>query len=453
MNKKKYKKRKKKKKSLVRKFFRIMFSILTIYFIGIICFFVYAYIEDNKNIDENSGIINTIAQKVSPKLPERTIGLVVVNDSGDSRSDTILLVSYNSINNQISSVNIPRDTKVSIPEDMWSVMVQNFPVIARDNPNKKRINVFTYYGKERGMEFLETYLEDLLDIKIDYYAHFNLEGFRHLVDSVGGIEFNVPIRMKYSDPTQNLYIDLQPGLQLLDGDKAEQLLRFRKDNYNRGYQRGDLQRIEVQQEFMKLFIKKVTNIDSILSNPKAYYTTLKEYLDTNFGLNDALKYIGELKNIDIENIQTYTIPIESIGDFVVLNEDEVKDFAYEVFKAPTIKQEDIVYEDSFDKSIQVLNGSYTKGMASKTKDILQDNGYIVGNTGDSLETKSKETKIYVAKHGVANDLQKFFTNSKIIVNPEKALRFEYDITIVIGTEDKLKENISDALDTSLNNEN
>ena len=444
MNNKRYKKKKKKKKSLTKKFFRIVFSMLTVYFIGVVCFFVYAYIEDGKNASEGGGILNTIAEKVTHKLPERTLGLIAVNDEGDSRSDTIILIGYNSVNKQITTVNIPRDTIISIPDEWWPIMVKNYPVIKNDNKDMKQINVLTYYGNERGMEFLETYLEDLLNVKIDYYAHFNLAGFRHLIDSVGGIEFDVPIRMKYSDPSQNLYIDLQPGLQVLDGAKAEQLLRFRKDNYNRGYERGDLQRIEVQQDFMKVFFKKIVNIDSILSNPKAYYDTLKQYIDTNFGLSDALKYLPELKNLDTTNINTYTIPHTLSGDRVKVDENEVKDFAYEVFKAPTIKPEDIVYEDSFDKSIQVLNGSYTKGMAGKTKVLLQDNGYIVGNIGDSLDSKDKETKIYVAKHGQGNDLQKFFTNAKIIVNPEKALKFGYDVTIVVGTDDKLKEDVKDA---------
>ncbi|WP_317366491.1 LCP family protein [uncultured Tyzzerella sp.] len=440
-NKNKKGRKKRKKKSLTKRFFKIVFSILTVYFIGVVCFFVYAFISNEPS--NNNTFVNKVVDKVAPKPPERTLALIACTDEAEGRTDGIMLVGYNSVNNQISVVSIPRDTKVSIPPDMWQVMVKNEPIIANDNPSFKKINSIPNYGKERGMEFLQRYLEDLLDVKIDYYAHFNFEGFKYIIDSVGGIEFDVPQRMHYSDPTQDLYINLQPGLQLLDGDKAEQLLRFRKDNNNVGYARGDLQRVEVQQAFMTKFFEKVLSIDSIISNPKSYITTLTKYIDTNFTISDALKYVGEVKEVDISNTQTYTIPCttKSISgiSFVIVDEQEVKEFAYEVFKKPTINPEDIVYEDSFDKSIQILNGSYTSGLAGKTKELLEDNGYIIGDIGDSQDTKSEETKIYVSDVGQGNDLQKFFTKSKIVVNPQKVQDFGYDITIVIGTGDELKD--------------
>lgn len=434
-------KKKQKKKSLVKRFFRIVFSILTIYFVGVICFFAYAFVSSDKETG-GAGFVDKVVDKVA-KAPERTIALIACTDKEEGRTDGIMLVSYNAKSNQISVVSIPRDTKVSIPPDMWDVMVKNFPVIANDAPSFKKINSIPNYGQEQGMEFLERYLEDLLDIEIDYYVHFNLDGFKYIVDSVGGIDFDVPIRMKYFDPMQDLYIDLQPGMQHLDGDKAEQLLRFRKDNYNNGYPRGDLQRIEVQQQFLAAFFNKIMSVQSIISNPKAYYTTLTQYVDTNFTLTDALKYVGEIKEVDVQNILTYTLPCTtktiSGKSFVIVDEDEVKEFAYEVFKAPVVNPEDIVYEESFDKSIQVLNGSYTSGLAGKTKEVLQNDGYIVGHIGDSTDAKSEQTKIYVSKVGQGNDLEKYFTNCKIVVNPQKVEQYGYDITIVIGTDDNIKQ--------------
>lgn len=431
--KRKYKKRR--KKSPAKRFFRIVFSILTVYFICLIGFFVYAYITDDKTDEKENTFIDKVVDKVLPQIPERTVVLIACTDEGEGRTDGIMLLDYNSVSNQISLVSIPRDTKVSIPYDMWEIMVKNEPSIANDDPSFKKINAIPNYGKEQGMEFLQRYLENLLDIKIDYYVHFNFEGFKYIVNSVGGIEFDVPQRMYYSDPSQGLYINLKPGIQLLDGDKSEQLLRFRS------YPQGDLKRVEVQQAFLKTFFEKIISIDSIISNPKAYFTTITQYLETNITINDALKYVGEIKELDIYNTQSYTLPCttEKINgiSFVIVDEQEIKEFAYEVFKKPPIKPEDIVYIDSFDKSIQILNGSYTSGIAGKARDILQNNGYIVGNIGDSQDVKSKETKIYVAEVGQGNDLQKFFTNAKIVVNPQKVKEFDYDITIVIGTDDIL----------------
>lgn len=429
------KKKKRKKNRFIKRFLNIVFSILTIYFILLIGFFVYAYISDTNNKNGNSNnIINNVVDKIKPTLPERTIGLLACTDEGEGRTDAIMIVSYNSVNNKISLLSIPRDTRVTVPNYMWEVMVQNFPILKSYSPTMK-INAIPNYGKDKGMEFLQTTLEDILDIKIDYYAHFNFKGFRYIIDSVGGIEFDVPQRMYYNDPTQDLYINLKPGLQFLDGAKAEQLLRFRS------YPQGDLKRVEVQQAFIKEFLKKIVNVNSIISNPKAYFTTLTEYLNTNFGISDGIKYMSELKEIDITNVENYTLPctpqnINGIS-YVIIDDNKVKEFAYEILKRPTVRPEDIVYEDSYDKSITILNGSYTKGIAGNAKKLLESKGYIIGDIGDYLDSKSKETKIFVSKEGQGNDLQKFFTNSKINVNQIKINEYGYDIVIVIGTEEKL----------------
>lgn len=447
-NTKKRKKKRKRKPRPILKFIKIVFSILIIYFIGVMCFFVYAFINGTPNANEGGTFIDKVVDKVVPKAPERTLVLVACTDEGEGRTDGIMLVDYNSINNQISVVSIPRDTKVNIPSDMWEIMTENYPEIKNDDPSFKKINAIPNYGKDRGIEFLQTYLEDLLDVKIDYYVHFNFEGFRYIIDSIGGIDFDVPQRMYYSDPTQDLYINLKPGMQHLDGEKAEHLLRFRS------YPQGDLKRVEVQQAFLNEFFKKIVSVDTIISNPETYFNTLTQYIDTNFTISDGLKYVGEIKELDVNNTQTYTLPCtpETISgiSFVIVDEDELKEFAYEVFKKPTVKPEDIIYEDSFNKSIQVLNGSYTSGFAKKTKELLENNGYIVGNIGDSSDVKSEETKIYVSKIGQGNDLQKFFTNSKIVVNPEKLKKSGYDITIVLGTKEELKENSTEVSEDTNN---
>ena len=442
------KKKRKRKPRPILKFIKIVFSILIIYFIGVMCFFVYAFINGTPNANEGGTFIDKVVDKVVPKAPERTLVLVACTDEGEGRTDGIMLVDYNSINNQISVVSIPRDTKVNIPSDMWEIMTENYPEIKNDDPSFKKINAIPNYGKDRGIEFLQTYLEDLLDVKIDYYVHFNFEGFRYIIDSIGGIDFDVPQRMYYSDPTQDLYINLKPDMQHLDGEKAEHLLRFRS------YPQGDLKRVEVQQAFLNEFFKKIVSVDTIISNPETYFNTLTQYIDTNFTISDGLKYVGEIKELDVNNTQTYTLPCtpETISgiSFVIVDEDELKEFAYEVFKKPTVKPEDIVYEDSFNKSIQVLNGSYTSGFAKKTKELLENNGYIIGNIGDSSDVKSEETKIYVSKIGQGNDLQKFFTNSKIVVNPEKLKKSGYDITIVLGTKEELKENSTEVSEDTNN---
>lgn len=433
---KKQKRKKKKRKSPFLKFCQIVFSILFVYFIVLLGIFAYSYLTyDPNTIKENPNFIDKIVEATKPTLPEYTNILVACTDEDEGRTDAIMLISYNSISKKINVVSIPRDTRVDIPDYQWEVMVKNFPVIKNDNPSLKKINAIPNYGKEQGMKFLEEYLEDLLGININYYVHFNLEGFRYIIDSVGGIEFDVPIKMRWPDP----YIHLDPGLQLLDGEKAEQLLRFRK-----GYPNQDLGRVETQQKFVKVFIEKVTKLDTILSNPSAYLTTLVKYVDTNITISDVLKYLPEIKAFDSKNIQGFTLPntIEKINgiSFVEVDKSEALEFGYEIFKKPTVKEEDIVYEDSFDKSIIILNGSFTSGLASKTKELLESNGYIIGKIGDYEGDKNSQTIIYVENDGMGSDIKKFFTNAVIKVSPYKKEEYGYDIVIVLGKDETLNQN-------------
>ncbi len=320
------KRRKRRKRSPALRFFKILFFMLVVYFIFVLGVFAYSYLTYNPHEEkENPNFIDKIVQATKPTLPEHTNVLIACTDEGEGRTDAIMLASYNSINGKLSLVSVPRDTRVDIPPHQWEVMVENFPEIKNDNPSRKKINAIPSYGKERGIEFLEEYLEDLLGIEIDYNIHFNLEGFRYIVDSVGGIEFDVPIKMRHPDP----YIHLDPGLQLLDGNKAEQLLRFRK-----GYVKQDLERVEMHQQFLKKFIQKVANLNTIISNPTAYFTTITKYVDTNIGVSDVLKYLPYLKSFDTSNIVSYTLPYKDVsGKFVEVDKEEVskiKEFGYDI---------------------------------------------------------------------------------------------------------------------------
>ena len=99
------------------------------------------------------------------------------------------------------------------------------------------------------------------------------------------VEFDVHERLYYSDPAQGLYIDLYPGPQVLDGEKAEMLVRFRE-----GYAQKDLKRIEVQQEFLKAFISQVCSSDKIMSNLDSYIKIFMEKVESDMPVATALIY-------------------------------------------------------------------------------------------------------------------------------------------------------------------
>jgi len=93
--------------------------------------------------------------------------------------------------------------------------------------NGKYMKINALIGKG-GEKMVIDMVEDITGLPVDYYVTLNFKGFREIVDTLGGVEINVPFDMDYDDPYQNLHIHLKKGKQVLDGKKAEQFVRYRK---------------------------------------------------------------------------------------------------------------------------------------------------------------------------------------------------------------------------------
>lgn len=178
-------------------------------------------------------------------------------DEGGYRTDLILLCHIDRVNNQMNILQIPRDTKID------------------NKRNDKKINS-AYYS---GFDCMSREISQVTGIAPDGYIMVSFEGFNEIIDSIGGVTVDVPVRMNYTDPAQDLTIDLQPGKQHLDGEHAQMFMRFRKNNDGTGYANGDMDRINTQKLLYDAVIKKVKNpmivmrVPSILSAFKKYTTT------------------------------------------------------------------------------------------------------------------------------------------------------------------------------------
>ncbi len=137
-------------------------------------------------------------------------------------------------------INIPRDTYVDYNDKILNQLKEVDPEKTED-PSIQKLNAahaigislkYKYdtgrFGKATNMNFWSDLLEEVFDIVIDDYIIIQTSGFREIVDFFGGVEIDVPMYMHYEDPFQNLYIHLEPGLQLLNGEQAEGFVRFRQ---------------------------------------------------------------------------------------------------------------------------------------------------------------------------------------------------------------------------------
>lgn len=235
----------------------------------------------------------------------------------ENLTDTMMYIKYNSKTGKMAMLSIPRDTYTD-------------SIYAPGGQGGHKLNCI-YNASRKDIKPLLNIIEGFLDVEMDYYIIVDNSIVRKVVDSIGGVEVNVPMRMKYDDPTQNLHIDLKPGLQTLNGAQTEQFIRFRKNNDGTGYAMGDVQRVEVQHKFINTFISTVLSAKNITKIPEIINIVLKS-TDTNGTIREALKYVADIGNIKKDSMYIETAPgtTEYITEggqpisYFVLDEDETK---------------------------------------------------------------------------------------------------------------------------------
>ena len=127
-------------------------------------------------------------------------------------------------------------------------------------------------GGDEGMQELLKRVEEIIGFAPDGYVLVDLSCFEALVDTMGGVTFDVPVDMHYSDPSQGLTIDISAGEQHLNGEQAMQVVRFRS-----GYAMQDLGRVETQRAFLSAAIHQWTGFKGLIHLPAA----LKLILDAS----------------------------------------------------------------------------------------------------------------------------------------------------------------------------
>ena len=289
--------------------------------------------------------------------------------------------------------------------------------------------------KEYGPQAAVLQLEDMLGIKIDHYVKVDFNALVEIVDAVGGVEVDVPRDMKWDmSDTGDIKIDLKKGLQTLDGNKALQLVRFRK-----GYANGDVGRIQVQQMFLKALATKVLSTESIVKNLGDYIKVMYKYVDTDVSLSDALKYANYITKIDMSKMTMETLPgvgqyISGVSYFIhdPAETTEVVDRLF--YNVAPAGNTDSDSSNSKDLTIEVSNGGTVAGLAARFTELLKNEGYTVTEPTNYTGEKLSYTRILVKNEGVGQDLVSYFKDARVEVLPNAV--GSADIRIVLGTNEQ-----------------
>ncbi|NEP02362.1 MAG: LCP family protein [Symploca sp. SIO2E9] len=217
----------------------------------------------------------------------------------DGRSDTMLLLRLDPTDNSVKMLSIPRDTQVEIPE-VGIAKINDANVVG---------------GSALAAQVVSS---NLNNVPIDRYLRITTDAFRELVDLLGGVEVFVPYPMQYQDLTQNLEIDLEQGWQILNGDQAEQFVRFRNLNG------GDISRIQRQQVILKALLRRAST-PSVLPRLPKVIRLMQQYIDTNLSSSEILALAGfglELEQDDFKMVLLpgrFSTPDEYFASYWIMN--------------------------------------------------------------------------------------------------------------------------------------
>lgn len=244
-------------------------------------------------------------------VPEKRVNVVVMGVA-KGLADSIMLCSFDPKGGAVDVLSIPRDTYIERKGHKTSA--------------NNKIN--SSYGRG-GADNVVKSVSSLTGVNVHYYIKVDYEAVKAVVDAIGGIKVTVPMDMNYDDPADDLHIHFEKGQVVSEGEDIIKLLRYRKNNKGGGYKEGDLGRVKMQQEIVKLGMEKVLK-GNLLLNFMKLQSPIKEYVKTNMSPKQMMFYITKAKKINKENIRMQTIPgradmINRLSFFVVNKEkmDEV----------------------------------------------------------------------------------------------------------------------------------
>ena len=254
------------------------------------------------------------------KFNEYTNILLVGIDDGDDdgansprHADSIILVSLHHTDGNIRVLSIPRDTQVKIPgRQELDTMKQSY-----------------FYG---GTQLLLRTVEEFLQIPINQFIVVDSKSFIDMMDTLGGLDLYVENDMDYEDPEAQFQIHLKKGFQHLDGNAANQYVRYCSDEL------GDVGRVQRQQRFLKAFFSEMISTDKLTKIPNCIKVANNQVM-TSFAMLDVVHLIKNLKKFSPGLTKTEMLPgalvTGSGGSYWQADQGALKQVLDEMFKDET----------------------------------------------------------------------------------------------------------------------
>lgn len=409
---------------------------------------LFGFLHPTKLNGEDQGRVNIMLTGVSTDDP---------GHQGADLTDSIMIISLDTKNNQAQLISIPRDLWVNIP-----------------NHGYAKINAANYYGDadnfseagypKGGMGLLEEVLTHSLNIKIQYYAKINYAAIRDGVNAVGGIDYTI----KSSDPrglydpsidwsTHGPLVKLSNGKHHLNGEQALDLARARGDAYGSyGFPASDFDRTEHQRQ-MLIALKDKAGSLSTLSNPVKLgnlLDTMGKNVRTNFKSSEIRRFYDLMKNINAKNIQSISLTdangknllanfTSSDGESALIPAAGAGNYSdIQLFLRQAMSNNPIVKEAA---KIVILNGGSVNGLASAESNVLTNKGLNIVSVANAPKQYSHSIIIDNSKGKKTATLKLLESMYGTHVTKKDTVGYDSaDFILILGTNVQPPPTISDS---------
>lgn len=300
--------------------------------------------------------------------------LLMCTDEDGLRTDAMMLMCYDVEADTVNMLSMPRDLRMHI-----------------GNRYQKLNAAHAFYtnGEMGGPIATCEAVTRITGVPINYYVDFSFAAVAKVIDELGPVYFDIPdlygdgVGMVYDDPVQNLHINIAPGPQYLNGEQVVHLLRYRQDNYGRGYARGDEERIEVQQAFLRTLTDQKLNAALIPKIP-AIYQDIMSSIKTNLTVGDVARFSKYLTNFASTGIHSETLATVSTyagtESVLVPNMPQIQEQVMRLFGTDG---NNMWYADPSNRSPVLSYGGYmTLGGYVRTSNIEELKNYQVSTVTD-----------------------------------------------------------------------
>lgn len=357
---------------------------------------------------KGGGSAASLSENVAPSLlkgeGDGRVNILLLGRGGDGHdgadlTDTILLASIDPVNKKAALVSLPRDLWVTTSRGSSKVNA----VFAYAKQRAQAKGESKKDAEEAGLDAIQSEVASVLGVNIHYRTMVDFRAFEDAVNTVGGVDINVTSDTSVTERLwdeitgKNYLLNVKPGLQHFDGQRALFYARSRHTST-----RGDFDRAERQRLLIAALSKKISSAGTY-SNPVKISELMDNFgshVTTDMSINDAIRLLklgksigGSFDSVDLADPAKPLFNTGMIsGQSVVLPTAGQGDYSeIQAMVRSRLKDGYILKENA---NITVLNGTEMSGLASEKAEELKTYGYNVG-TVDSAPTSAYENTVIV----------------------------------------------------------